>query len=257
MNHSHPADEDPDEAIVQRVAVRMRAAGRDVDVDRDPDVVRREVRADATATIALWFGLAGLEPGFAAAVTHASTPCTCCPDDVGWAAMPLAVYRAATARLGVDALGRVLDAPDLRAAADMLPVCCARDRAQVELRVWQVVNRLRDVLTDAELADLRLRCVDGDHDFELRCLRAGYIAVLGQITGDGDMTSAAATLAIRECRERPIGGLTIPVVWSVAGPFVRAHGMDVAPDTLAAVLRAELVRVDALMVHPDADTGAA
>jgi len=114
-----------------------------------------------------------------------------------------------------------------------------------------------DALDDAEVAALRLRCVDGDHDFELRCLRAGYIAALGQITGDEDMTSAAAALAIREGRERPFAGLTIPAVWSVAGPFVRRHGMDVAPDTLAALLRAELVRVDSLMVWPDADVGAA
>ncbi|VEG55648.1 Uncharacterised protein [Mycolicibacterium aurum] len=262
-----PDDGQPfdEEALVVRVAARQsamwtRRLGYEVNVptDRDPDEVRREVRADATATGALWFGLAYLDIGFAAAVTHASTPCDCCTDDVGWAGMPWAVYMAAARRLvGIgDAFGRVIDDPDIRAAAEMLPVCCARDRAQVELRVWRIVNRLRDILTEAEVDTLRLRCADGDNDFELRCLRAGYISALGQITGDEDMTSAAAALAIREGRERPFGGLTIPAVWCVAAPFVRRRGMDVAPDTLAALLRDELVRVDSLMVHPDADTGA-
>jgi hypothetical protein len=248
---------DDDEALVQRVAARQRANGRgDVPTDLDPEDVRREVRADATATAAIWFGLAGLEPGFAAAITHASTPCDCCPDDVGWAAMPLAVYRAADVRLTGD-VRRVLDDPDIRAAAKMIPTCCARDRAQVESRVWFIVNRLHDRLTDAQRDDLRLRCVDGDHDFELRCLRSGYVAALGQITGDGDMTSEATALAIREGYERPFGGLTIPAVWCVAAPTVWATGRDIAPDDLAAILRAELVRVDALMLYPDADVGAA
>jgi hypothetical protein len=245
---------DPDEA--EAIARKWEARAGLPPGGRDPAEVRREVRADATGTAALWFGLAGLDTGFAAAVTHAATPCTCCPDDVGWASMPLAVYRAAVARLP-EAARLSFDTADMRAAAEMLPTCCARDRAQVELRVWAIVNRLHDALDDAEVAALRLRCVDGDHDFELRCLRAGYIAALGQITGDEDMTSAAAALAIREGRERPFAGLTIPAVWSVAGPFVRRHGIDVAPDTLAALLRAELVRVDSLMVWPDADLGAA
>lgn len=250
-----PFDE---EALVARVAAGQSArVGRPVPVDRDPAVVRHEVRADATATGALWFGLAGLDTGFAAAVTHAATPCDRCPDDVGWATMPGAVFRAAAARLDPNASVRVLHDADIRAATDALPVYCARNRAQVELRVWRIVNRLRDILTDAQVADLRLRCVDGDHDFELRCLRAGYIAALGRITDDGELTSTAATLAIREGRERLFAGLTIPAVWSVAAPFIRRHGMDVRPDTLAALLRAELIRVDSLMVYPDADVGAA
>ncbi|MGZ5380137.1 MAG: hypothetical protein ACXWD8_19825, partial [Mycobacterium sp.] len=57
------------------------------------------------------------------------------------------------------------------------------------------ISRLRDILTDAEVAALRLRCVDGDNDLELRCLRAGYISALGQITDDEDMMTAAAALA--------------------------------------------------------------
>jgi hypothetical protein len=258
MSH-YPSDRsepDDDEASVQRVAARMRAAGRHVVTDASPDDVRRDVRADATATAAIWFGLAGLDTGFAAAVTHASTPCTCCADDVGWAAMPAAVYRSAAVRLIGDAR-RALDDPDIRAAAELVPVCCARDRAQVESRVWRIINRLRATLTDEEVADLRLRCVDGDHDFELRCLRAGYVAALGQITADDDMASAATALAIREGYERPHGGLTISAVWSVAAPVVWRIGRDIAPDTLAALLRAELVRVDSLMVYPDADIGGA
>lgn len=264
MSNHHPssrraadgADGD-DMELVRRVAARQSARlGRPVPVDRDPADVRREVRGDATATGALWFGLAGLDVGFAAAVTHAATPCDCCADDTGWACLPLAVYRAATARLDADALARVHAVPHIRAAAEMLPVCCARDRAQVELRVWAIINGIRDVLTDAEVATLRLRCVDGDPDFELRCLRAGLVSTLGQLTGDDEMMSTAATLANREGRERTYAGLTPAAVWCVAGPFVRAHGMDVAPSTLAAIIRSELVRIDGLMVYPDGEIGA-
>jgi hypothetical protein len=50
--------------------------------------------------------------------------------------------------------------------------------------------------------------------------------------------------------------LTIPAVWSVAAPTVWATGRDIAPDTLAAILRAELVRIDTLMLYPDDDVGA-
>ena len=71
------------------------------------------------------------------------------------------------------------------------------------------------------------------------------------------MLTAAANLAIREGRERPHAGLTPAAVWCVAAPFVRRHGMDVAPDTLAAILRDELVHVDELMVYPAAEVGGA
>ena len=250
-----PADDPIGDAAVARVNAIRAARGLPPIVERDPAEVRRDVRTDATATGALWFGLAYLDIGFAAAVSHASTPCACCPDDPGWAAMPGAVYRAAAARLDVDALARVHAVPHIRAASEMVPVCCAGDRVEVELRVWRIINGLRDVLTDAEVETLRLRCVDGDHDFELRCLRAGLISALGQITSDDDMMTTAATLAIREGRERPNAGLTSSAVWCVAAPFVNRHGMDVAPDTLVEILRDELVHVDGLMVYPDVDTG--
>ncbi|MDP7738988.1 hypothetical protein [Mycobacterium paragordonae] len=246
--------DDDEEALVARAAARMRAAGRRVVTDADPDVTRRQVRADATAAQAIWFGLAGLDVGFAAAVDHASTPCECCPDDVGLASMPSEVFRAANVRLVGDAR-RVLDDPALRAAAVVLPPCCARDRPKVEMLMWQIINRLRDQLTDAQRADLRLRCADGDNDFELRLLRAGYVAALGQVTGDDDMMAAATALAIREGYERAFGGLTIPAVFSVAAPAVWRTGRDIAPDTLAAILRAELVLLDTLMVYPEADVG--
>ncbi|MGA5465584.1 hypothetical protein [Mycobacterium sp. NPDC050041] len=252
-----PADEDGDvvdeAALVARVASAQSARlDRPVPTDRDPPEVRCGVRTNASAAIALWFGLAGLDVGFAAAATHASMPCECGSDDDGWSLLPGAMWLAAAHRLPINRL-RVLTAAE--SLADVLPPPVAVDRARVELAAWRVVNRLRDHLTGDEVAALRLRCVDGDQDFELRCLRAGYMSALGRITGDELMTSAAATLAIREGRERPFGGLTIPAVWSVAGPFVQRHGMDVAPDTLAATLRAELVRVDSLMVYPDADVG--
>ncbi|WP_185935043.1 hypothetical protein [Mycolicibacterium hodleri] len=247
-------DDDDDELVVQRVVARMRARGMHPVVDADPAEVRRQLRADATAAQALWFGLAGLEPGVVAAITHASTPCTCCTDDVGWAAMALEVFRAADVRLR-GAARRVLDDPDIRAATTMLPTCCARDWSQVALRVWRVINRLRDTLTDTERANLRLSCVDGDLDFELRCLRAGYVTALGQIIESEDMVEAGSGLALREGYERPHGGLSIPAVQCVAASQVWAMGCDVAPDTHAERLRAELVRVDSLMVYPAADVG--
>lgn len=226
------------------------------DFDADPVEVWRCVRADQTAALALWFGLAGLEVGFAAAVDHASTPCDCCPDDVGLAYLPAAVFRAANGRLIGDAR-RALDGPDIRAAAVPVPTCCARSRPVVESRVWRIINRIRDTITDAEIDDLRLRCVDGDHDAELRYLRAGFMFTIGQISDDAAMTSAAVEMALRECYERRFSGLTPAAVWSVAAPVVWRIGRDIAPDTLAALLRAELARIDSLMLYPDADVGGA
>lgn len=208
VSSGEPADDD--EAVVARVAARMRNRPRkpvNPVTDADPADVRRQVRADATAAMALWFGLAGLDVGFAAAVDHASTPCECCPDDVGLASMPYEVFRAADVRLVGDAR-RVLDDAVIRGAAVVLPTCCARDRPQVELLVWRIINRLRDLLTDHQREDLRVRCTGGDDDFELRCLRAGYVLAIAQITDADDMASAAHDLTVRECREQPFGGLT-------------------------------------------------
>ncbi|MDA4110184.1 hypothetical protein [Mycolicibacterium holsaticum] len=257
MNHpsagGHPADDDPDEALVQRVAARMRAAGRHVVTDADPDEVRWFFRSDQAATLALSFGLVGHERGFAAAVDYASRPRRCGHDDTGWALLPGSIWLAAAYRLPVDRL-RVLTAEE--SLADPLPRPVAVDRARVELAAWRVINRLRDHLTDAEVAALRLRCAGGDNDTELRMQRAAAMMALGQITGDDEMRSTATELALRECYERP--GLIPSVVFSTVAPLVAsvtAEDGTVDPHHLAATLRAELVRVDTLMVFPDADVG--
>jgi hypothetical protein len=258
--NNHPAyggrpDDDPDEALVQRVAARQVARlGRPMPTDQDPDKVRWNLRSDQAATLALWFGLVGHDPGLAAAVDYASRPCRC-GGNHGWADFPIAVWLAAAYRLPVDRLRVLTSAETL---ADPLPPPDAVDRARVELAVWRITNRLRDHLTDAEVAELRLRCADGDHDAELRMLRAAYIMALGQVTGEGDMHSAATEFAMRECFVRP--GLLPSVVSSTVGPIINpladADG-TVDPHLLAEVLRAELVRVQSLMLYPDADVGGA
>jgi hypothetical protein len=245
---------DDDEALVQRVAARMRAAGRHVVTDADPDE-RWHLRSDQAATLALSFGLVGHERGFVAAVDYASRPCRCGHDDPGWALLSGAIWLAAAYRLPVDRL-RVLTADE--SLADPLPPSVAVDRARVELAAWRVINRLRDQLTEAELAALRLRCAGGDNDTELRMQRAAAMMALGQITGDDEMQSTATELALRECFERP--GLIPSVVFSTVEPLVASVAADdgtVDPHHLTAALRAELVRVDTLMVYPDADVGGA
>lgn len=246
---------DDDEALVQRAAARMRAAGRDVVTDADPDEVRWLFRSDQAATLALSFGLIGHERGVAAAVDYASRPRPCGHDNPGWASLPGAIWLAAAYRLPVDRL-RVLTADE--SLADPLPPPVAVDRARVELAAWRVINRLRDHLTDAEVAALRLRCAGGDNDTELRMHRAAAMMALAQITDDDDMRSAAIELALRECYERP--GLIPSVVFASINPLINALAGDdgaVDPHHLAAVLRAELVRVDSLMVYPEADVGGA
>lgn len=245
-----------DEVLVARVAARMRAAGRDVVTDADPDHVRRRVREDQAAALALSFGLFGHDPGFAAAVDYASRPCPCGRDDnPGWATLPSAVWLVAAHRLPLDRL-RVLTAAE--SLADPLPPPIAVDRARVELATWRVINRLRDHLTAAEVDALRLRCADGDHDADLRAQRAAAMMVLGQMTGDDDMQSTATELALRECYARP--GLLPSVVFSMVGPIMAsatAEDGTVDPDHFAAMLRAELVSIDRAMVYPTADAGGA
>ena len=216
------------------------------------DTRRAELLADRCATMALWFLLDGLEPGFAAAVDAASTPCGCCPDDVGLAMLPAAIFRAVSLRLHGPAR-RVLEDPRVLADAAPIAVCCATDRAVVEVQVSRLITRLAALLTDAERGDLRLRCVDGDRDFELRCLRSGLMRNLGALRGDDAMLTEAATAALRECYERR-AGLTIAAVWSVASPFVYRHRrLDAAG--LDDALAAELRRLSGLMLDPDAVVG--
>lgn len=220
--------------------------------DDDERIRRAGLHADQCATMAVWFLLGGLEPGFTAAIDAASTPCGCCPDDVGLATLPAAVLRAVSTRLHGDAR-RVLDDPHARLDAAQIPTCCAADRAVVGAQVSRLISRIGGLLTDAERDDLRLRCVDGDGDFELRCARAGIMTALGHLTADDRMHSAATQAAMREVYERR-GGLTVAAVFSVAGPLVWAHRND-DTDQLAAVLRTELLRVDSLMLDPTAIVG--
>lgn len=258
MTTDHPSGEpaDDDDAVVQRVAARMRAAGRDVVIDADPDEVRRRLRNDQAAALALSFGLVGHDGGFVAAVDYASRPCPCGHDNTGWASLPACVWLAAAHRLPLDRL-RVLTIAE--SLADTLPPPIAVDRARVELAAWRVITWLRDHLTDGEVDALRLRCADGDHDADLRAQRAAAMMALGQTTGDDDMQAAATELAIRECYVRP--GLIPSVVFSTIYPLINAlptnTGGTVDPHHLVEALRTELVRIDGLMVYPTADADVA
>lgn len=247
---------DPDdEALVQRVAARMRAAGCDVVTDADPDDVRWRLRNEQAAALALSFGLLGHDSGFAAAVDYSSRPCRGGRDNHGWATFPGAVWLAAARRLPIDRLRILASAESL---ADPLPRRTAVDRPRVELAAWRIINRLRDHLTDNEVADLRVRCADGDHDADLRACRAAAMMALGQMTDDDDMQSTATELALRECYVRP--GLIPSVVFAAIYPLINsvptnADGMA-DPHHLAAALRAELVRIDTLILYAD-DVGGA
>ncbi len=153
----YPADDDPDETLVQRVAARMRAAGRHVVIDADPDEVRWLFRSDQAATLALSFGLIGHEGGFAAAVDYASRPCRCGRDDPGWALLPGAIWLAAASPPARRPVSRRPPAPN-RLADPLPPPDRGRPSPAWNSPHWRVVNRLRDHLTDTELAALRLRC---------------------------------------------------------------------------------------------------
>jgi hypothetical protein len=216
---------------------------------RDPGVVRADVRLHYAAAMAVFWGLRGSDRGVAAAVDWAAIH-----GAGGVAALPAAVRDVVAARI---------DTPDRDVLAAALAAIVNRadaaDRTHAELTIWRMVTRVADALPDTAREQLAQRLVDGDTDFWLRCYRAGLMCAIGQVTDDDDMLSAATDLAILECHEYRHWGLSLPTVFSTAGPVIAANTHPdgtIDRDALVAALKDGLAAATATMLYPDADVGA-
>jgi hypothetical protein len=193
------------------------------------------------AATAVYWGLAGIEPGIVAAVNYAATFGT------GVHHLPTAVATTIFDHMDPDTNVRDWMALALHERAKEAEA----DRVGAEGALSKMCGAVRDVLPEDVRERLMQRLVGGDMDFWLRCRRASAMAALGLHRNDLDMQQVAMELTIRECREKP--ALTPGVIFAVSGPIRRAYRDD--PTGLDAALVAEIAAATGAMLYPDAEVG--
>ncbi|ORW72150.1 hypothetical protein AWC23_11550 [Mycobacterium saskatchewanense] len=199
---------------------------------------------DHAAAMAVWWCLAGADPGIEAAANFAAIAGT------GIDQLPRAAARMIVA--SVDTSDRDMIQAAIAGRAQLV------DRVGAEAAVISMTRTAAKSLTDGARERFAQRLIGGDVDFWLRCRRAAAMAALGRLRDDQEMAAAATELAIRECYERP--ALTLRAVFCLVGPIVHAHtGADgtIEPAALDAALVAQLAAVTGAMLYPDAVIGAA
>jgi hypothetical protein len=224
-----------------RISARRAARGLGPIVERDPDESRREWCQQHAAATAVYWGLAGIEPGIVAAVNYAATFGT------GVHQLPRAIANTIFDSMDPDTNVRGWLALALHERAKEAEA----HRVGAEGALSKMCRAVGDVLPEDARERLMQRLVGGDMDFWLRCRRASAMVALGLLRNDLDLQEVAMELVIRECHEKP--ALTPGVIFGVSGPIRHAYRDDAAG--LDAALVAEIAAATAAMLYPDGEVG--